>query len=95
MRCTEICRRELEFGDRTVKTVVYAVAADDLYNENGTFVCESYGAAVSILQTGERAVVRCMTQNSRRILGFIDSLARGLVTPVSLRDVAEDWLGRE
>lgn len=52
---------------------------------------EQYGVRVES-ETGDRAEVRKVTISSRSILELMGLLMRNTVTPVSLRDVIEDWL---
>lgn len=53
---------------------------------------ESYGVAVCIPQTGERAELWDLTVSAERIQALADQLMRGGVTPCTLREVVEDWL---
>lgn len=63
----------------------YYLLADDLGNET-----EVYGVRVEY--AGESAEIPNLTSSQRRIQELQEVLLRGLVTPVTLRDVAEDWL---
>lgn len=50
----------------------------------------SYG--VEIVRGGERSRVYGLAASGDRVLRLAELLLRCAVTPVSLRDVAEDWL---
>ena len=54
--------------------------------------CESYGVCITMLQTGEREEVLDITVRPERILSLAQMLARGGVTPCTLREVIDDWL---
>ena len=47
---------------------------------------------VSVECGGEEDSVRQLARSRERVEALLDSLARGVVTPVTLRDVVEDWL---
>ena len=51
---------------------------------------ETYGIEVEL--EGERVRLPNLTSSQRRITELLDRMARCAVTPVSARDVAEDWL---
>ena len=69
-----------------MRQVTYYLLAEE--NLEGT---EQYGVRVES-ETGDRAEVRKVTISSRSILELMGLLMRNTVTPVSLRDVIEDWL---
>ena len=57
----------------------------------GNFSCEAYG--VMIRETGgESAALPGLTVSAARIDELAGLLVRGGVTPVTLRDVVDDWL---
>ena len=57
----------------------------------GSFSCEAYG--VMIRETGgESAALPDLTVSPARIDELAGLLLRGGVTPVTLRDVVDDWL---
>lgn len=70
----------------------YGLLVEDIQVDG--FYCESYGVAVTDSLTGERAQRRHVTVNATEALALLGALARGTVTPVSLEEVVEDWLGR-
>ena len=53
-----------------------------------------YGVIVEAYQNGEcsRAEASDITTSREKIHTLIDTLARGAVTPETLRDVVDDWL---
>lgn len=51
---------------------------------------EVYGVAVEY--GGERAELRSLTVSRRRAEALLERMRRGRVTPVTARDVVEDWL---
>ena len=58
---------------------------------SGGLSCESYGVKI-VGEDGEEASVPNLTVNAGRIDQLMDLLVRNGVTPVTLRDVVEDWL---
>lgn len=50
------------------------------------------GVCITMLQTGEREEVLDITVRPERILSLAQMLARGGVTPCTLREVIDDWL---
>lgn len=53
---------------------------------------ENYGVQVDGL--GETAAIRCVTLSQVHAQTLADSLMRNGVTPISIRDVVDDWLLR-
>ena len=51
-----------------------------------------YGVSVEL--EGEQVTVRQITTSCKEIRELLDLLVRGQVTPVTVRDVVEDWLLR-
>lgn len=51
---------------------------------------EEYGVLVE--RGEEKAEIPGLTFSQRRIQELLDRMCRGVVTPVTARDVAEDWL---
>lgn len=70
----------------------YGLLAEDV--EVDGFCCESYGVVVTNELTGESARCRHITSNAQEALELLEALARNAVTPTTLTDVVEDWLGR-
>lgn len=68
----------------------YYITIDEM--EVGSCVWESYGIGVTQKEGGERAAVRNVTCSGRRIHELGRLVMEGGVTPVTLRDVVEDWL---
>ena len=58
---------------------------------SGGMSCESYGVKV-VGADGEEASVTNLTVSAGRIDQLMELLVRNGVTPVTLRDVVEDWL---
>ena len=69
----------------------YYLLVEDIEVEG--FHCESYGVLLENAVTGEESRVRHVTVNAHQAVELLDILVRGGVTPVTLRDVIEDWLG--
>ncbi len=55
---------------------------------------ESYGVDVIDCRTGERSRRRHVTTSGLDAAALLDLLERGQVSPATLDDVLEDWLGR-
>lgn len=53
-------------------------------------IAKQYG--ISLECGNEQASLPGITVSQSRILALLDTLISGSVTPVSLRDVVEDWL---
>lgn len=70
----------------------YALLIEDIEVEG--FHCESYGLLVTDPDTGEEAVARHITVNAAEALGLLNTAARLAVSPVTLMDVVQDYLGR-
>lgn len=51
----------------------------------------SFGAAI-VDQTGNEMCVRGITISEAKIMSFLFVLIQAFVTPVTLRDVVDDWL---
>lgn len=67
----------------------YAILIDEM--RVGSFPCESYGLKVSE-QGGARCAVPNITVSAGRIDELCELVIAGGVTPVTLKDVVEDWL---
>ena len=57
----------------------------------GGLSCESYGVKV-VGEDGEEAAVPDITISTSRIDALMELLIRNSVSPVTLRDVVDDWL---
>lgn len=53
---------------------------------------EIYGVKIVEQRSGVAASAPSLTVSSRRIFRLIDLLSNGIVTPISLADIVEDWL---
>ena len=69
----------------------YCLLVEDIEVEG--FHCESYGVLLLDTRTGQETRVRHVTVNAHRAAELLDVLSRGGVTPTTLHDVIEDWLG--
>lgn len=58
---------------------------------SGGLACESYGVKV-VGEDGEEAAVPDITTSTSRIDALMELLIRNGVSPVTLRDVIDDWL---
>ena len=65
--------------------VRYYLLVDEQANET-----ETYGVGVEYGE--DRAEVLDITSSQKGVFMLLDTMIRGNVTPVTLRDVAEDWL---
>lgn len=70
----------------------YALLVEDI--EVDGFHCESYGIMVREAESGEEAAVRHITVNGSEALALLNAVARLAVSPVTLKDVVEDYLGQ-
>ncbi len=79
--------RALLIGQRQLqeKPIRYYLLAEDC----GSFT-ESYG--VRIEHDSEEAAIPGITMSQVKIQLLMETLINGIVTPVGLRDVVEDWL---
>lgn len=69
----------------------YGLLVEDI--EVDGFHCESYGVVITD-PTGATARCRHVTVNAARAAQLMELLVRNGVTPITLADVVEDWLGR-
>ena len=67
----------------------YTILVDEM--SVGGLICESYGVRVTG-PDGECAELANITVSAGRIDELVDLLRRNQVSPVTLRDVVEDWL---
>ena len=70
----------------------YGLLVEDIEVEG--FHCESYGVVITDDLTGEESRCRHVTVNARDAMELLELLVRNDVTPTTLGDVVEDWLGR-
>ncbi len=81
--------RRLTDAQGRVREYSYFVLVGEM--DVGNFSCEAYG--VMIRETGgESAALPGLTVSAARIDELAGLLVRGGVTPVTLRDVVDDWL---
>lgn len=79
--------RTISFGQAEClgDPIYYELLAEDWKADT-----ECYG--LRIRRGGETAEIAGLTVSQRRIQELLESLVRGAVTPVVLRDVVEDWM---
>lgn len=70
----------------------YGLLVEDI--EVDGFRCESYGVMITDCATGQEHRRRHITISAQDAASLLDLLVRNRVSPVSLDDVLEDWLGR-
>ena len=70
----------------------YGLLVEDI--EVDGFHCESYGVVITDDRTGEEGRCRHVTVNANDAIELLALLVRNRVTPTTLSDVVEDWLGR-
>ncbi len=70
----------------------YGLLVEDI--EVDGFHCESYGVVVTDDLTGQQGWRRHVTVNAQDAMELLALPVRGGVTPTTLGDVVEDWLGR-
>ena len=93
MEKIEICKKVTELGKEGQRTLVYFLTAD-------TVVCDGisqkgkidFGVGITIAESGEEVFVRGITTVEEEIKRLGDLLASNFVTPVTLKDIVEDWL---
>ncbi len=81
----------MQTGDEE-RTLVYYVTIDDLNDAQSGIVLETYGVGITICESGETEIIPNVTFSRTSILALVDLLAYHLVTPVTARDVVNDWL---
>ena len=84
----DTCTGEEEDG--TAHSFQYYILVDEM-ELSGGLSCESYGVKVAG-PDGEEASVPNITVSVERIDQLLELLRRNCVSPVTLRDVALDWL---
>jgi hypothetical protein len=72
----------------------YHVLVDEA-KAGGEFMCESYGVQVSSCGGDEPEIcaIPNITTSVQRIDELMERLVGNVVTPTTLRDVVDDWLG--
>ncbi len=92
MRHMEITKQLVHTDTRTTHTIVYYVTVNELVQPETGAVLEYYGIGVTICESGESAIISNVTFSKTDILSLVSLLSTCLVTPVSVRDVVDDWL---
>lgn len=88
MEKNELCRKIITFENGERRTLIYSVVV----TEDETVPKRRFGAGIEIPETGESRTVSDISSDREKVLGLIDVLATGFVTPVSLGDVVYDFL---
>lgn len=91
MRELYIDQREKEGEDGQRYRFDYYILVDQM-EMSGGFACESYGVKIAAPDRGDAAELPNITVSISRIDELMELLTHNVVTPVSLRDVVEDWL---
>ena len=81
--------RELLLDKGEAQGYRYAILVDEM--AVGGLCCESYGIKVTG-PDGESAAIANITVSAARIDELAELVRRNQVSPVTLRDVVEDWL---
>lgn len=92
MRHMEICRKRTNLNTERSFTLIYYVTVDELNEPSSGMELESFGVGVTICENGETGIVPNVTFSRTGVLSLAASLAFHLVTPVTVRDIVEDWL---
>jgi hypothetical protein len=93
MRKTEICRKNTTLEDGRELTLIYYMTIDELTDIMTGQEFENYGVCVCLFESGEEETIRSVTFSARGIQALLDLLSTNLVTPVTVCDVVNDWLG--
>jgi hypothetical protein len=93
MRKTEICRRTATLEDGRELTLIYYMTIDEFTDIMTGQEYENYGVCVCLFESGEEEMIRSVTFSARGIQALLDLLSSNLVTPVTVCDVVNDWLG--
>ena len=86
----EVGRRRIDLGERGEITVVYSVISE--YDSD--FMCDMYGVSVRIDESGEEEKLAGITSLADEAFELASVLINGKVTPVTLKDVVNDWIAR-
>jgi len=89
-----MCRKKVRSDGGEKLSLIYSVTIDELTNDSLAAGVESYGVGIAIEESGEEAYVRNITLQSSEIFRLTSLLSSNFATPVTLSDIAEDWLCR-
>ena len=92
MRHMEFCRKSIKLNGRDDSTLVYYVTVDEMTEPGAETALESYGVGVTMIHSGETAIIPNVTVSGERIIALAELLSSHLVTPVTAGDVVADWL---
>lgn len=93
MRHIEICRKTSQLNADKESTIIYYITVDQVNDADAGIDLENYGVGVTIAESGETKIIPNITFSKTEILLLAALLATHLVTPVTVGDVVEDWLG--
>lgn len=93
MRHIEICRKYSHLCADKQSTIIYYITVDEVNDADADIYLENYGIGITIAESGETRIIPNITFSKTEILLLAALLASHLVTPVTLGDVVEDWLG--
>lgn len=82
------CMIERESGERC--SFDYYILIGEI--DTGQFFCESYGIKIVRSDSTSICEIPNITTSAARIDGLVELVLTNKVTPISLRDVLEDWL---
>lgn len=82
--------KDLEDEQGSVRRYEYSILVDAM--DVGPFSCESYGLKIEERGSGSVCEIPHITCSIPRIDELCRLVTAGGVTPVTLRDVVEDWL---
>ncbi len=95
MRHMEFCRKRTHLDTEEDLTLIYYVTIDEFGDLQSGIELESFGVGVTICENGETEFVSNVTFSCAEVLSLAALLATHLVTPVTVRDIVEDWLCSE
>ena len=90
MRQIEICKKSVNLNGQGDSTIAYYVTVDEMAEPGAETVLECYGVGVTIVESGETAVIPNVTISKDVIVALAELLAYHLVTPVTAGDVVAD-----
>jgi len=94
MRKITMCKKKLRTDGGEKLTLIYSITVDELSPISSSAGIESYGACISIQESGEELCLRHITLRSCEIFSLTSLLSSNYVTPSTLSDIVYDWLCR-
>ena len=92
MRKVEVRNAEIKVSDDNYMHIKYFLNIGDMYDRDGIEVSEAYGVCLVNLDTNESEEVFNITTDADRIFELINLLADNEVTPLTVKDIVEDWI---